>query len=77
MHLFKATTNLSLWSYVTSKRIIRAKDLLQMGYSITDACYESGFQDYSHFIKVFSKANQGLTPGQFLKLHSYQNPPSI
>lgn len=67
MHLFKESTGMTLWTYVQNKRIGIAKELLQKGRSITDACYESGFQDYSHFIKVFQKLNGQMTPGKFVK----------
>ena len=73
MHLFKEHTDLSLWSYVTAKRIILAKDLLQQGATVTDACYSSGFNDYGHFIKAFTK-NEGITPGKFTRLHQEKYP---
>ncbi|MDO5136274.1 MAG: AraC family transcriptional regulator [Eubacteriales bacterium] len=67
MHSFKEKTGLSVWNYVTLRRISRAKDLIQGGKSITEACFESGFQDYGHFIKTFRKFNEDTTPGEFAK----------
>jgi len=36
------------------------------GDSVTDACYESGFSDYSYFIATFHKET-GMTPLQYQK----------
>ncbi len=65
-HLFKQFAGTSLWNYVTARRIQYAQFLLGNGSSIIDACYECGFNDYSHFIKVFSALN-GMPPGKYAK----------
>lgn len=65
-HLFKEHTGSSMWRYVMAKRLVLARSLLLEGKSVVDACYESGFQDYAHFNKTFSKAFH-ISPGRFLK----------
>lgn len=65
-HLFKEYTGSSLWNYVVIKRLILSRSLLLEGKTTTEACYASGFQDYSHFNKSFSKTFN-ITPGKFLK----------
>ena len=70
-HLFKQFVGTSLWNYVTIRRIQYAQTLLNNGSSITNACYECGFNDYAHFIKVFSSLN-GISPGKYIKSLSFK-----
>ncbi|MDO5416217.1 MAG: AraC family transcriptional regulator [Lachnospiraceae bacterium] len=65
-HLFKEHTGSSVWNYVMVKRLLLARALLMEGKAVIDACYESGFRDYSHFNKAFSKTFH-IAPGRFLK----------
>jgi len=65
-HLFKEYTGTSLWNYIISRRIQYARTLLLNGTSITNTCFECGFKDYAHFVKVFSKIN-GISPGKYAK----------
>ena len=51
----------SLKHYIQTKRIALAKELLDGGADVTEACYESGFCDCSYFIRVFKK-HVGMTP---------------
>ena len=55
MHLFKAQTGYTLGEYVKEKRLFRACTMLENGSSVTDACYESGFKNYSAFYYAFRK----------------------
>lgn len=52
--------------YLTNLRISYAKQMLASGASITDACYESGFNNYSYFIAKFRRS-VGVTPLKFKK----------
>ncbi len=61
MHLFKAETGYSIGSYINEKRLLTAKLMIQKGLSVTDACYGSGFRDYSTFSRAFKK-KFGTTP---------------
>lgn len=63
-HQFREYFNTSLWNYVLSKRLILAQKLLLSGSSVTEACYDSGFRDYAHFIKSFTKTF-GVPPKKY------------
>ena len=76
-HLFKEYTGTSLWNYIITRRIQYARKLLLNGGSITATCYECGFKDYAHFVKVFSKIN-GVSPGKYAKsIPAYINEASV
>ena len=53
--LFKEATGASPWSYITAKRLIRARELLQSGRSAKNAAEACGFKDYSVFYKAYVK----------------------
>ena len=55
MHLFKASTGYTIGRYVTEKRLYTARTLLDQGYSVTEACYRSGFKNYSAFYYAWRK----------------------
>lgn len=61
---FKHHTGLTLRAYLLDRKINFAKQLLQKGVSVTEACYRSGFNDYANFIRSFKKAT-GVSPGKF------------
>lgn len=65
-HAFKKSTGYGLWNCVISKRLVYSQKLLVEGASVTEACYESGFKDYAHFIKSFTKTF-GCSPKQYGK----------
>jgi AraC-like DNA-binding protein len=56
MHFFKEETGYTIGNYITEKRLLLAKNLVQNGSSITGACYQSGFKNYSTFSRAFKKA---------------------
>lgn len=57
---FQCTPN----EYLNRLRISEAKYLLSTGSSLTDACYRSGFNNYTYFISKF-KSLTGMTPAKF------------
>ncbi len=64
---FKSRYNTSPAKYIEKQRIEKAKLLLgKTHYSITDVCYEIGFESLSHFSKVFKK-NCGFSPSDYRK----------
>ena len=63
--LFKKNMGVSPSAFLKTKKIAHAKRLLEEGNSVTYACYESGFNDCSYFIKVF-KSLVGVTPHKYL-----------
>ena len=66
-HLFRKEMGTSFLDYLTSVRISVAKNLLkQTGMSVMDICLEVGYQDPSHFAKVFGK-RVGVQPTEFRK----------
>ena len=66
--MFKKILDTTPNEYVTNLRIAYARHLLNQGKSITDVCYESGFNNYTYFISKF-KAITGTTPSKYQKNH--------
>ena len=62
--LFKEATGTTINKYVVARRISVAKRLLAQGYSVHEACEQSGFGDYAHFIRAFGQA-VGVSPKQY------------
>lgn len=62
--IFKNATGTTINKYVTAKRITLAKALLTDGYSVTETCERCGFNDYSNFLKSFTKAT-GVSPKKY------------
>jgi AraC-like DNA-binding protein/quercetin dioxygenase-like cupin family protein len=56
MHFFKEETGYTIGNYITEKRLLLARNLVQNGSTITDACFQSGFKNYSTFSRAFKKA---------------------
>lgn len=63
---FRQFTGLSLYQYIVKKRLILAHNLLRAGHPATEACFASGFSDYSNFLKVF-KREFGRTPKECVR----------
>ncbi|MFD1140367.1 AraC family transcriptional regulator [Larkinella insperata] len=61
---FKKMTQMTFTDFVNEFRITQARKLLTGDRSIGDVCYESGFNNLSHFNKVF-KQRTGQTPGEY------------
>ena len=59
MHLFKEQTGYTIGEYITEKRLFLARKSLNMGMSVTDACYGSGFRSYSAFYYAYRKKYGG------------------
>ena len=66
MHRFKELTGKTVLSYVQSKRLLHAASLLTVGCSAKEACYKSGYKDYSVFLKAFKKEFD-TTPTEYKK----------
>lgn len=58
---FSKRVGTPLKTYIQAKKIALAKDLLDKGADVTQACFECGFNDCSYFIRVFKKY-VGCTP---------------
>lgn len=61
---FKRYTGMTLRSYILDQRISLAKRLLREGSNVSEACYHSGFLDYTNFIRSFTRA-VGMPPGKY------------
>ena len=55
MRQFKEETGFTIHQYISEKRIIYARSLMAAGMSATQACYESGFKDYSTFSRAYKR----------------------
>ena len=64
--IFKNAIGTPIIKYIQTRKIAYAKTLLDNGSSVTDACFESGFNDCAYFIKIF-KQHTGMTPLQYRK----------
>lgn len=64
--LFKESTGAAPWAYITAKRLVRARELLQSGESAKRAAEVCGFNDYSVFYKAYVK-HFGEKPSAFAK----------
>jgi AraC-like DNA-binding protein len=67
MHKFKSQTGYTIHSYILQKRLMMANTLIKSGKSMTEACSECGFGDYSSFVRAFKKI-YGLSPKHHHKL---------
>lgn len=66
MRVFKEETGFTIGSYITEKRLARARELLALGVNATTACYQCGFQNYSAFLRAY-KRRYGQLPKEFQK----------
>lgn len=61
MHTFKEETGYSIGNYLTTKRLLLAKEMISNGKPITEVCYSCGYKNYSTFSRAYKK-NFGLPP---------------
>ena len=59
----KSISGLTIQQYIIAKRIALACRLLKEGYSASEACFQSGFNNYSNFSRTFTK-QAGKSPKQ-------------
>jgi len=62
--LFQKHFGTGFKQYVMNKRIQRAKILLQRGEPVTDVCYSVGYNDLTHFGRVFKRL-VGVKPSHY------------
>ena len=66
--LFKSVTGFTFQQYQIRQRVARAKGLLcRTGDSVAKIGAAAGFQNASHFIRMFKKM-EGVTPSQYRKM---------
>ena len=55
MRKFKEETGYTMHSYIVSKRLFLARSLISQGVPVTKAALQSGFKDYTAFIRAYKK----------------------
>lgn len=55
MHAFKEETGYTIGNYLTTKRLLLARDRILQGEPITTVCYACGFHNYSTFSRAYRK----------------------
>ncbi len=63
---FKKASNYTFIEFLNRYRISQSKNLLMSGKSVSDACYQTGFESLSYFSRTFKKVT-GETPKDFRK----------
>lgn len=61
MRQFRQETGLTIYNYLTQRRLLHARELIEKGIRATEACYRSGFRSYSSFTRAYGK-HFGTTP---------------
>lgn len=65
--VFKTYTLESIHEYLTELRMQKCRQMIAEGNGILDSSIESGFSDYSSFVKAFKKL-YNMTPQEFRKM---------
>lgn len=63
---FKKISDMSPERWLTDRRLRAAIELLKRGRRVSDACFDVGFKNVSHFSATFKK-KFGMTPGEVRK----------
>ena len=66
-HLFKQKMGVSLYRYITQRRLIAAKSLIAQRIPMEEISQQVGFVDYSTFYRAF-KQEFGISPRRFSQL---------
>ena len=64
MHRFKEVTGYTVHQYITQKRVLKAGELIRAGIPVMKAAEESGFSEYSSFLRAFQKTFH-MSPREF------------
>ncbi len=73
---FKASIGMTPQAYLRQKRLARAAELLAQGHSVGDACAQSGFPDYAHFIALF-RQHFGISPLRYQRQRRSSVPSAV
>ena len=66
-HLFKQKMGVSFYRYVTQRRLIAAKTMIEKGLLLETVAAQTGFSDYSGFYRAF-RQEFGISPRQYRSL---------
>ncbi len=64
--IFKTATGMTINKYITARRISIAKSLLADNLSLNEVCEQCGYNNYSNFVKAFTKT-VGISPKKYAK----------
>ncbi|NOQ81796.1 MAG: helix-turn-helix domain-containing protein [Methylophaga sp.] len=70
--VFKKQLGCSPSEYLQQKRLKKSAEALDLGRTVTQACYDSGFNDLSHFSRRFTQFF-GCSPRQYRTKHSVES----
>ena len=65
--LFRKRMDVSFYRFVTQRRLIAAKNLIQTGMSLEQTAAEVGFSDYSNFYRAF-RQEYGISPTAYRRM---------
>lgn len=68
VRIFQQMYGLTPRAYLRDLRISKAKGLIRNGLSITQVCFEIGYESVSTFSTVFKKCT-GYTPREYQRIH--------
>lgn len=66
-HLFKQKLGISFYRYVTQRRLIESKKLIESDINLENVAMQVGFEEYSGFYRAFKK-EYGISPRQYRNL---------
>jgi AraC-like DNA-binding protein len=69
-HLFKQKLGVSFYRYVTQRRLIAAKLLIEKGQLLEIVAAQTGFSDYSGFYRAF-RQEYGISPRQYRTIQAH------
>ena len=61
MRLFQKEVGTTIYTYLTQKRLLKARELMDSGMRAMESCYACGFRSYSSFTRAYGKYF-GTTP---------------
>lgn len=61
MRQFRRETGTTIHLYITQKRLVKARELMDSGMRATEACYRCGWRSYSSFTRAYGR-HLGTTP---------------
>ena len=64
--VFARYAEMSFVEYLTDRRLRYAASAMQHGANVTEACFQSGYRNLSHFIRSFKKKYH-VTPARFAR----------
>lgn len=64
-HVFRREVGVSVYRYITIKRLIASKKMLEENISASETAWACGFSDYASFYRAF-KGEYGISPKEFV-----------